>query len=66
MPLQKCSPTHGKASIVACYTDVLGHGSGERLLEALELGSPEDANVRRRGVLLRHNSAGALGRLGYM
>jgi hypothetical protein len=24
---QKCSPTHGRASIVVCRTHVLGHGS---------------------------------------
>jgi len=31
MKLQKCSPTHGRASIVACCTHVLGHGSGRHL-----------------------------------
>src|SRR5215469_5212571 len=31
MKLQKCSPTHGRASIVACCAHVLGHGSGGHL-----------------------------------
>jgi hypothetical protein len=31
MKLQKCSPTHGRASIAACCKHVLGHGSGGHL-----------------------------------
>jgi len=31
MKLQKCSPTHGRASIAARCTHVLGHGSGGHL-----------------------------------